>query len=182
MKLLSILLFCGFTTFTWGAKFEALREGVVRDTKRKLLWQKCSYGHRNAESCSGRPERLNWQAAKTYCEALTLAGKKWRLPTADELRSLVDCGGKKKALSSKAKTCRFDRPQLAIDPWIFPETAIAEYWTGTLTKKNDEKTKEERWYNPDEGAMTVDFSSGGSGGYIFDATHYVRCVSRIESQ
>ncbi len=37
-------------------------------------------------------EDVTWYEAKYYCDSLRLAGKRWRLPTTAELRSLVNYG------------------------------------------------------------------------------------------
>ncbi|MBO4705690.1 MAG: DUF1566 domain-containing protein [Spirochaetaceae bacterium] len=37
-------------------------------------------------------EDVTWYEAKYYCESLKMAGKRWRLPTTAELRSLVNYG------------------------------------------------------------------------------------------
>ncbi|MBP5406741.1 DUF1566 domain-containing protein [bacterium] len=37
-------------------------------------------------------ENVTWYEAKYYCESLRMAGKRWRLPTTAELRSIVNYG------------------------------------------------------------------------------------------
>lgn len=54
--------------------------GTVADDVTHLLWQ--------AAYRSGLP----WVDAVSYCGGLTLAGKKWRLPTPHELKSLINYG------------------------------------------------------------------------------------------
>lgn len=69
-----------------------------------LVWQKAEGG------------RFAWQAALTYCEALSLGGKNdWRLPNVKELESVVDVTKK--------------RPN--IDKAFFPDALPADYWTST---------------------------------------------------
>jgi hypothetical protein len=57
----------------------ATNAGTVTDTKTKLTWQQ------TAPSAT-----YTWDAAKTYCQTLSLAGTGWRLPTMKELQTIVD--------------------------------------------------------------------------------------------
>lgn len=59
-----------------------------------------------------------WNDAYTYCDTLNLSGTGWRLPTKDELWTLVDTS--------------FDNPQ--IDACAFPNTSTQDwFWTSTTT-------------------------------------------------
>lgn len=65
--------------------------GTITDNATGLLWQKCSMGQANDATCSGAVTTAAWAAAMSYCETLTLGGRSdWRLPSATELRGLVD--------------------------------------------------------------------------------------------
>jgi hypothetical protein len=80
-------------------------DDMVRDRRTELEWQR--FWPRQA---------LAWSDARSYCQALTLAGEDdWRLPTASELSSLHtrDARGK----------------QSAIDPTSFPRTPPVGFWT-----------------------------------------------------
>jgi len=53
---------------------------IITDTKTGLMWQK-----------ETAPRTYTWQEAVEYCKNLTLAGyDDWRLPTIEELFSIVD--------------------------------------------------------------------------------------------
>jgi len=58
--------------------------GQVFDKETKLTWQRCSMGQTWVEGtgCTGTPEELSWEQLKKLDGA-------WRLPTKDELMSLV---------------------------------------------------------------------------------------------
>jgi len=113
-----------------------------------LLWQKCSAGQSNYANCSGTAQTYAWDGANSYCISLNLSGKTWRLPTINELKSLVDYG------KSSAP---------AIDTAVFPNTQSAGYWSSS--------SGQERGY-----AWFVDFY--GVVGYIFKTNNlYVRCVT-----
>ena len=83
-------------------------DGTITDTSTGLMWQKGT-GAGN----------MTWQAALAYCEDLELpAGgfTDWRLPTINELRSLVD----------------FSRYDPSINTTFFPNTVTDNpYWSST---------------------------------------------------
>jgi hypothetical protein len=90
------------------AEHYSVTESLVVDNYTGLTWQR---GH------SGASASLSFDEATDYCEALSLAGRAWRLPSLNELASLVD-----------------DVPSgdvsPAIDHDVFPETAPdALYWS-----------------------------------------------------
>lgn len=96
-------------------------EGVVRDDVTGLLWQRdlpASY-----PGCSGRKARAvgdtcTFEEAKRYCSNLTLAGKRWRLPSKVELESLLDYATEPGSAS--------------IDSAAFPAVpSDATFWTST---------------------------------------------------
>jgi hypothetical protein len=89
-------------------------EETVYDRKTKLTWMRCSYGQtsRKGRGCDGDVKRVDWDAAM----ALRVPGDSaWRLPTKDELDSIVESDCKKPA----------------IDEDVFPGTALMAYWTST---------------------------------------------------
>lgn len=93
-------------------------DGTVRDSSSNLVWQKCSAGQTNDSDCTGAASLVNWQGALTYCSTLNLGGRSWRLPSANELSSLLDDG--------------FRRP--AINTYYFPNTPVDsshDHWSST---------------------------------------------------
>lgn len=120
----------------WGGNFVAPGDGTVYDSSSSLLWQQTE----NA--------RMSWEAATDRCEGLTLAGRSnWRLPTKEELLTLVD------------RT----RTDPAVDIRYFPKTKSTAYWTST-------REKERIWgvgFSDGE-----EFVFGGT-----DLALYVRCVA-----
>ncbi len=76
------------------------------DTQTGLTWQ------RDAPTT-----RVTWAEAGAACQSLTLGGLSgWRLPTVQELKTLVDVRAQ----------------PLALDPLIFPNTLPADYWSSTI--------------------------------------------------
>lgn len=65
-------------------------DGTIKDNGSGLIWQKCSMGQNNDTACSGAATTATLTPAMTYCNSLGLAGKSWRLPNIQELKTLVD--------------------------------------------------------------------------------------------
>ena len=81
-------------------------DGTVTDMVTGLMWQQSVTSNKT------------WEQALAHCEGLDLGGyTDWRLPSAKELRSLVDTS----------------RSNPAIDTTYFPDTPAAWFWTGTTS-------------------------------------------------
>src|SRR6185295_15942214 len=92
-------------------------------------------------------KRLTWQEAKDACEALTLDGGGWRMPTRKELLTLVDDTRSDPAIDTSAFKCH-----------------SAWYWTVTD-------------YKPIEGcAWVVGFDGGDACGDDRGGNGFVRAV------
>ena len=79
---------------------------VVVDTKLNLMWQ---------DNSAAKTVKKSWQDAKRYCQNLSLAGfSDWRLPSYDELLTIVD----------------YDRYNPAIMP-SFKNFAFKFYWSSS---------------------------------------------------
>lgn len=99
--ILSILLFLGFNSSTILAAVEAnkadsasttrfiLNEGQVYDQDTKLTWSRCSVGAvwEAIGGCVGRVKLMRFSDARRAAE---ISGNGWRIPTIEELYSLVD--------------------------------------------------------------------------------------------
>lgn len=105
----NIFYFCFVAIFCHGyvlAGYVDNNDGTITDTSTNLIWEK-----------SSGVSTYNWNQAKEYCEILTLGGKNgWRLPTRNELQSLVDY-----SISSG--------PTISII--YFPDTVADYYWSST---------------------------------------------------
>jgi hypothetical protein len=111
--------------------------GTVYDAKTKLTWQQ-------AVPSSSHP----WAEAMRYCKELDLDGKGWRLPSVNELQTLVD-------------ETRFGP---AIDPVAFPSTPVAYFWTSSNLAGF-----------PNFG-WTIYFAYGFANFFDVVQPHQVRCV------
>ncbi len=82
----------------------------VTDTQTKLVWQRCTYGQKwDGKACSGKPTKVTFAEAKKIAAS---AGATWRVPTKDELLSLLEKSGKKVSINKDA----------------FPNTTATIFW------------------------------------------------------
>jgi hypothetical protein len=97
-----------------GDRFTVSADGTeVQDSTTKLVWRRCAEGL-SGPSCTGKPARFKYAAAKAGAQRVALSdGKAWRIPTKDELVSLLDKTVKRKPL---------------IDAQAFPKTPKALFW------------------------------------------------------
>lgn len=67
-------------------RYEMVNDGAeIRDLKTTLVWQRCSVGQTWEEKrCMGQSKEL------TFDQAQRLSGNEWRVPTIDELATLVE--------------------------------------------------------------------------------------------
>lgn len=99
------------------------------------------------------PDRLNFKQAEAYCKALTTAGHTdWRLPTIQELLSLVD----------------YTRHDPAIDTDKFPDTKSNFYWSSSPGASS-----------PADYAWIVNFYYGHAVCGHRDGTAFVRAVRSV---
>lgn len=113
-------------------------DGTVTDTSTSLIWQKTESG------------TYNWAAAQTYCRGLTLHGVTtgWRLPTMNELITLVDFANTSPAINTSA----------------FPNTPTGPHWTATPSAVP-------------ESAYSIDFADGSGNAFAgISGAANVRCV------
>lgn len=120
------------------ARFTDNGDNTIIDSKTNLVWMKEDDGI----------ER-NWEDAKKYCEKneAKLPGTGWRLPTIEELFSIID----------------FSRHHPAIDP-VFTKTKSDYYWSSTP------------YANFSGYAWVVYFSFGGVNWFGIGYDDFVRAV------
>ncbi len=91
--------------------------GEVLDKESGLTWQRCSVGQtwRDGQGCSGTVQELNWRDAGRQ------SGGGWRLPTREELETLV------------SKAC-----SPSINPDAFPNVDPVRlwYWSSSQTDRD----------------------------------------------
>ncbi len=117
-------------------RFTDLLDGTVRDNSNGLVWQRAVDAGDYSQA-----------GAIAYCASLTLAGGGWRLPTKDELLSIVDT-----------------RFWPTIDSTYFPGTPVSWYWSSSSAAGSPSSG----WY--------VYFGDGYAGYVDATATLRARCV------
>jgi Protein of unknown function (DUF1566) len=130
------------STQQWDTRFTVLTEfnnEAVRDNKTGLIWER-----------SPRLDMYDWDRAHQRCLSNNTSGKNdWRVPTVQELKSLIDP-------SSTDVTLPKDHPFNNVEPAI--------YWSATKPQGNATY------------ALFVNFSSGRSGTLEHYMSSFVWCV------
>ena len=122
-------------------------DGTVTDNATGLLWQKCSVGLSGTSCATGGATTVTFANASSQCTSLALAGKTWRLPTINELRTLTDFGAANPSINTT----------------IFPGSVPGSYWSADAMDTSN--------------AYTVGFLDATSYGLSKTGNNYVRCVS-----
>ncbi|MGD9889526.1 MAG: DUF1566 domain-containing protein [Halothiobacillaceae bacterium] len=167
-----------------GRRYWGLGDGTVLDTTTGLRWMRCYFGQTwSGNSCTGEARRMAW------CDAmeikLAFAGKKdWRLPTIDELHSIVCCpqGRRPIVLDAKGRTVKVNgvlqdgrclgvaSGSPTIDLNVFPNAVDDRVWSGSP-------------YAASSGsAWAVNFSEGKGDWYAKYAKYLTFSVRLVRNQ
>lgn len=124
--------------------------GTVTDSATKLTWMRCPLGQTwSGAECAGASSKYTWTEVASL--KLTFAGRSdWRLPSHNELQSIVD------------RT----KHHPAVDFTAFPDTPSVEFWSSTQRVSLGEGYP-----------LYVNFGSGGTGNYTKATAIGVRLVS-----
>ena len=139
---------------TPGADFIDNADGTVTHKKTGLTWMRCALGQTwDGTNCSGTTQTYSWQGALDAADAWNTAGgyagyTDWRVPTVNELRSLVET--------------KCHSP--AINAGIFPNTSQDWHWSSSPDAYGSGN------------AWIVDFYSGSSGASFQSFGREVRLV------
>ncbi len=125
-------------------------DGTITDTKNGLMWKRCSEGLSGVNCEEGEVEKYKWDdAVKRFKDVKYANYKDWRLPTIDELKTLVYCSS---GVKDKDKgTCNDNSEQPTINQQAFPNTLSSWYWS----RSPDADSSYHAW--------TVGFVNGFSG-------------------
>jgi len=86
------------------------------DKRTGLFWQRCTMGNKPGSKCrSGFQNKYSQDKALNICNNIHYQGVSWRLPTAAELKAIVDRS----------------RKNPSIDTTAFPNTPSDGFWTAT---------------------------------------------------
>ncbi len=139
---------------------------TVLDTKTGLMWMRCALGQAwDGETCIGSPSGMNWDTAWKQSEYDFAGHQDWRLPTIDELRTLVD---------TRYLASTFNRS-------VFINCPSDKFWSSSLLTGWRECPNWESWHdyllNGIKCAWVIDFYKGGiEYSSCSDNIHYVRLV------
>ncbi|EIY4763866.1 DUF1566 domain-containing protein [Vibrio cholerae] len=148
-------------------------DGTVFDKQTQLVWMRCSLGQRwDGKTCTGEAKKYTWHDATKLTH--NFAGSTaWRLPTIDELDSLVYCSkGRRPSARPNGEyvqdtygTClgdNYQRPTINIR--AFPNTP--NFWYRSSSTHADSHFN--AWY--------VAFGDGTAFNYTKDDANRVRLV------
>jgi hypothetical protein len=148
------------------------KEGVIQDMEGGLQWMRCSLGQQwTGTNCVGEAVLFTWADAGNRAIGLEYAGHTdWRLPTVEELYSLVYCSnGQKKAFHRESLgMCSgqgFTRPTINLE--AFPGTASATFWSGSAAAGFSNSA----WF--------VSFDNGNASRGIRSVASHVRLVRSV---
>ncbi len=110
-----------FLSTAKSTQFKLQDNGIAIDKKNGVKWYRCNAGQRFINnSCTGKTLTFNWEEAMDFPNELTkLTSLNWRLPTKEETQSLR----------------RSDCINPAVDRNIFPDIKVANYWTGSPSRR-----------------------------------------------
>ena len=132
---------------------------IIYDTTTGLEWQRCSLGQTwNGHTCTGEAKTYTWDDAHTAADRVP----GWRLPTIDELKTLVYCSSGQPA--QFGCQCSGDYQQPTIVTEAFPETPASRFWSGSP------------YANYSDSAWYVHFYHGYAGNALRSLNGRVRLV------
>lgn len=119
-------------------------DGTVTDTKTKLMWKQCSEGQ-SGKDCSGEAAKYKWDDAMSkFGKGVSFAGHSdWRMPTMEELPTLVYCSNGTQHEEARDEMCggkdykagEYQKP--TINQKVFPNTNKDSYWSSTEKDASD---------------------------------------------
>ncbi len=108
-------------------RFLGKDQNIVEDTHTKLQWQRCSLGQTwTGATCAGEATTYKWD------EAQRVAPAGWRLPTKEELASLIYCSSGQPAYwKSATEPCKGVYTSPTIWSAAFPDTPKGMFWSSS---------------------------------------------------
>ncbi|MBB1127075.1 DUF1566 domain-containing protein [Thiospirillum jenense] len=149
-------------------RYRDLGDGTVLDVKTNLQWMRCALGQTwDGKTCIGEAGEFDWDNAKIAAQKCRHAGfSDWRLPSIDELKTLIYCSSSKPKLwNDTGKPCEDNFKQPTIDQRAFPNTPSSWFWSGSPNPYYSNSA----WY------VSFNFGYDGNGRYD-GCTFYVRLV------
>lgn len=106
-------------------------DGTITDTETGLMWKRCLEGLSGVNCEEGKVEKYTWHEAVKRFKNVEYAGyADWRLPTIDELKTLVHCS--KGVRNKKNGRCKEGSESPMINQQAFPNAEAAYFvWSGS---------------------------------------------------
>ncbi|MCG5547531.1 DUF1566 domain-containing protein [Halorhodospira halochloris] len=145
--------------------------GIVKDVETDLQWMRCSLGQTwDGDTCTEEADWYDHSSAMNEAEEFNEAGgysghSDWRVPTREELRTLVYCSsGEPSYFNDSGSRCsgNYDRP--AIYHEAFPNTPTSVFWSASP------------YAGLSDYAWRVSFYHGGDSRWRKSSTSRVRLV------
>ena len=112
--------------------------GAYFDTELQLLWVRCAFGQEWTleGGCGGAAQTLSLaQAQSVAAEYQFNDYDDWRLPSADELRSIVSCASAESQSVPNSEQCHNDPFIVVVNDELFPNSPNGIYWSQSQSPK-----------------------------------------------
>ncbi len=111
-------------------------DGTVTDMQTRLQWMRCALGQIWKDgSCTGKAAEYPWQQALDAAKKFNYAGyRDWRVPSREELTSLVYCSSGRYEVWEKktgARECKGEYSKPTIDTTAFPNMPASFFWSAS---------------------------------------------------
>ena len=111
--------------YTKANRYRDNGNGTVKDLETNLEWMRCSLGQNlTSPTCEGEAKKYSWNDALNTGKNFKFAGHSdWRVPTIDQLQTLVYCSsGQPKTWNDAGNACVGDYEKPTILSQVFPNT------------------------------------------------------------
>ncbi|EKK9985902.1 DUF1566 domain-containing protein [Vibrio vulnificus] len=152
-------------------------DGTVFDTETNLTWMRCSIGQTwKNRTCIGEAEKFSWDAALKLQQNFSGVND-WRLPTADELSSLVYCSkGRKRSERPNGNYVRDTDGECLGENYQQPVTDLSVFPNAVTSEYRSSYWSSSPYAYHSSLAWLVDFNKGIVGHYYKNKDLHVRLV------
>lgn len=111
-----------------------VKGGLVKDTETGLMWMRCSLGQNwDGSTCKGEAIKYKWNDAMKQENTYHEGYDDWRMPTYEELKTLVFCSsGKTQTTDNGYFVCDGEYTKPTIKTEAFLNTPQGDFWSSSL--------------------------------------------------